>query len=196
MNNYVVAPLIPSDLNASDGSFTNNVEIYGYLQVDGPITSGDTIVSSLNVLSTIDSLSPSTGSITTAGGLGVSLDTFIGGLLNIGSTANTTSTTTGALIVEGGVGVAGSIAIGQGILVHEGSNAKQGLATLVSGSCTVGNTSVATNSRIFLTAQSTTQPTSVGALFVAASTPSVNFVVRSTNVFDTSIFAYEIFGPC
>jgi hypothetical protein len=43
--------------------------------------------------------------------------------------------------------------IGKGLRVIEGTNAKQGIATLAAGTVTVANTSVTANSRIFLTAQ-------------------------------------------
>ena len=229
-NNYVVAPLITGDATFSDGVYTDNVEIYGYLQVDGQLISDDTIVSTLNVLSTIDSTSTNTGAVVIAGGLGIGQDTFIGGFLDVGSTINSINISTGSLVVSGGLavnnniwiggnfhalsniqttgptvgtlqivggaGITQSLALGTGLLVHEGTNAKQGIASLVAGSSTLSNTSITTNSRIFLTAQSTTQPTNVGALFVSASTPSASFVVRSTNAQDSSTFAYEIFEAC
>ena len=45
-------------------------------------------------------------------------------------------------------------ALGKGLQVKEGSNAKQGTATLVAGTVTVSDTAVTANSRILLTAQS------------------------------------------
>jgi hypothetical protein len=80
-----------------------------------------------------------------------------------------------------------------GFAVVEGSNSKQGTATLVGGTKTVANTSVTANSRIFLTAQSLGG--TAGALYVSARVAGTSFTVTSTSGSDTSTFAYEIFEP-
>ncbi len=82
---------------------------------------------------------------------------------------------------------------GQGLRVAEGSNAKQGTGTLTAGTVVVANTSVTANSRILLTAQ--TVGGTAGALAVTARTAATSFTVTSSNVADTSTFAYEIFEP-
>lgn len=81
---------------------------------------------------------------------------------------------------------------GQGLRVKEGSNAKQGVATLVSGTVTVANTSVTADSRILLTGQDNN---ATGALRVSARTPGVSFTITSSDVAATGVVAYEIFEP-
>lgn len=83
--------------------------------------------------------------------------------------------------------------LGAGLNVKEGSNAKQGLVTLVAGTLVVANTSVTANSRIFLTSQSVggTQ----GFLTISARTAATSFTILSSNVADTSTVAYQIFEP-
>ena len=82
---------------------------------------------------------------------------------------------------------------GAGLKVSEGSNAKQGTATLTAGTVVVANTSVTASSRIFLTGQ--TPGGTPGALNVSARTAGTSFTVTSTSGADTSTFAYEIFEP-
>jgi hypothetical protein len=56
-----------------------------------------------------DSTSGSTGSIITAGGVGISKALFVGTTANVASTTDSTSTTTGSIITAGGVGIAKSL---------------------------------------------------------------------------------------
>lgn len=71
-----------------------------------------TTVGYIACLATTNSTSPSTGSVTTLGGLGVALDTWLGGLLDVKSTihsestTNSTSPSTGSVTTLGGLGVA------------------------------------------------------------------------------------------
>jgi hypothetical protein len=81
---------------------------------------------------------------------------------------------------------------GQGLRVKEGSNAKQGIATLASGAVVVSDTSVTANSRIFLTAQDNN---STGALRVSARSAGVSFTITSSTGTDSGVVAYEIFEP-
>ena len=83
---------------------------------------------------------------------------------------------------------------GQGLSIKEGTNAKQGIATLVSGTVTMSNTSVTANSRIFLTTQDPNSGTP-GFLWVSARTAGTDFTIQSSSILDTSIVAYEIFEP-
>ena len=83
--------------------------------------------------------------------------------------------------------------VGKGLQVKEGSNAKQGIATLVGGTVTVSNTSVTASSRIFLTTQN--PGGTVGAPYISARTAGTSFAITSTSTLDTSDVAYEIFEP-
>jgi hypothetical protein len=81
---------------------------------------------------------------------------------------------------------------GAGLRVAEGSNAKQGVATLSGGTIVVPNTSVTANSRIFPMAQDNN---TTGALRISARTPGTSFTITSSNSADSGLVAYEIFEP-
>lgn len=94
--------------------------------------------------------------------------------------------------------VAGNLDIqtaGKGLQVAEGSNAKQGTATLAAGTKVVSDTSVTASSRIFLTCQSLGTVTSPSALCVSARTAGTSFTILASQNTDTSVIAYEIFEP-
>jgi len=82
--------------------------------------------------------------------------------------------------------------VGQGLCIAEGSNAKQGAATLTAGTVTVANTSVTANSRIHATGQ---DGGVTGAVNVSARTPGVSFTLTSSNPADSGVVAYTIFEP-
>lgn len=84
----------------------------------------------------------------------------------------------------------GGITIAGGIKQSEGSNKKQGVATLVAGTVTVSNTSVTANSRIFLT--SNVDGGTPGWLRVSAKTVGTSFVITSSSASDTSTVAWLI----
>jgi hypothetical protein len=81
---------------------------------------------------------------------------------------------------------------GSGLRVAEGTNAKQGVVTLASGTVVVANTSVTANSRVMLTAQDNN---STGALRVSARTAGTSFTITSNNGTDSGVVAYEVFEP-
>lgn len=81
-----------------------------------------------------------------------------------------------------------------GLSIKEGSNCKQGVATLVGGTVTVSNTSVTANSRIQLTGQDDNGGTP-GWLRVSARTAATSFTITSSSGTDTSIVAYFITEP-
>ena len=83
---------------------------------------------------------------------------------------------------------------GTGLAIAEGSNCKQGIATLSSGTVTVSNTSVTANSRIQLTIQDPNGGTP-GAIYISARTAGTSFDITSTSSTDTSIVAYFITEP-
>lgn len=80
---------------------------------------------------------------------------------------------------------------GKGLMVAEGSNAKQGTATLTAGTVTVANTSVTATSRIM--GFSNTDGGAPGWLRNSGRTAGTSFTVTSSSGTDTSTFAYEIF---
>lgn len=84
---------------------------------------------------------------------------------------------------------------GKGLQVKEGSNCKQGTATLVAGTVTVANTSVTASSRIMLTIQSLGTVTAPKAIAVTARVAGTSFTIASADATDTSVIAYEIFEP-
>jgi len=66
--------------------------------------------------STVASTVSSSGSVRTAGGLGVALGIYTGGIVKVESSVDSTSSVTGSLTVAGGVGIAKDVYVG-GLLV-------------------------------------------------------------------------------
>lgn len=99
-------------------------------------------------------------------------------------------------LLTAGLNTTGSVDIsapGEGLLVAEGSNAKQGVVTLSAGSAVVLNTSVTAVSRIQLTSQA--DGGTPGWLRVSARTPGTSFTITSSSNTDASVVAFEIFEP-
>lgn len=96
------------------------------------------------------------------------------------------------LQVTGAARITTYVAAQGGFRVTEGSNTKQGVATLAAGTVTVSNTSITANSRVFLTAQDNN---STGSLRVSARTAGTSFTITSSNSADSGVVAYEIFEP-
>lgn len=84
---------------------------------------------------------------------------------------------------------------GKGLQVKEGTNAKQGVATLVAGTVTVSTTAVTANSRILLTVQSLGTVTVPVAIAVTARTAATSFTITSADATDTSVVGYLIMEP-
>jgi hypothetical protein len=83
-------------------------------------------------------------------------------------------------------------AAGNKINITEGSNASVGVATLVAGTATVNTTAVTTNSRIFLTRQ-TTAGTLGTSVDVTARVAGTSFTITSNgSILDTSTVAWFI----
>jgi len=95
---------------------TSDVDItVGYLDTNYlkfPIAQGLENLQKTNITDATQSTSVSTGSLVTAGGVGIAKQTHIGGQLHCTSTATSTSTTTGCIRASGGVGVAENINAG------------------------------------------------------------------------------------
>ena len=86
-------------------------------------------------------------------------------------------------------------AIGAGIKIKEGSNARMGVATLVAGTVTVSNTSVTANTRIQLTIQSLGTVTAPKAIGITARSAGTSFTITSADATDTSVVAWELIEP-
>lgn len=166
--NWAKPALIPSSLLSSSGVFTNDLKIVGDLEVDGSSTVGR-----------ID------------GTLGV-FNTAI-----INSTTNSTTTGNGALAIAGGVGINRDVNIGGNVSITgyvksseiRLTGSKLGLATLESGSVEVANTSINSNSRIFLTAQ---EVIGTPGVLSVVKTDGEKFVINSSEATDESVIAYLI----
>jgi hypothetical protein len=120
---------------------TDDVDItVGYLDTNYlkfPIAQGLENLQQTNITDATQSTSVSTGSLVTAGGVGIAKQTHIGGQLHCTSTATSTSTTTGCIRANGGVGVAENINVG-------GTTTSTGLIT-ATGGLTTGAGSVLTS---------------------------------------------------
>lgn len=85
--------------------------------------------------------------------------------------------------------------IGKGLRLAEGTNAKAGVATLVTGTKVVTTTAVTATSRIQLTAQSLGTVTAPSALCVSARTAGTSFTILASQATDTSVVYWEIIEP-
>ena len=106
----------------------------------------------------------------------------------VGQTSTGYQQASGMFYAGGGIDVDTA---GKGLAVKEGSNAKQGVATLAAGTVTVANTSVTSTSRILLTSQA--DGGTPGWLRVSARTAGTSFTITSSSATDTSTVAYQIF---
>jgi hypothetical protein len=166
---------------------------------------GSVTLAELQALAPLDlESSPNTAPVFGAGETGDTVNRVelrAGGNLAMGpggSTAPDTilsRTSPGTFSTNGGLHTSGPIdiiAIGSGLKVAEGGNAKQGVATLVGGTVSVGNTTVTASSRIIYSVQT---PGGTQGFLSCAATPGTGFVITSTSVTDTSVIAWEIFEP-
>jgi hypothetical protein len=71
-----------------------------------------TVNTSASITGTTESTSTTTGSLKTAGGLGVVKNVYVGGIIDVANTTESTSVTTGAVIVDGGAGIAKNVYVG------------------------------------------------------------------------------------
>jgi hypothetical protein len=77
--------------------------------------------------------------------------------------------------------------------VKEGTNAKMGVAVLVSGTFTVNTTAVTANSRIFLTIQ--VPGGTIGSPYVSSRSAGTSFIISSASGSDTSTVAWMLIEP-
>jgi hypothetical protein len=135
------------------------------------------------------------GNIVLQAGVGGNSGTVGSGGVIIFETAATTSATEKFRVSNNGTVYATNSQIqaataGYGYSVKSGSNCKMGTATLVAGTVTVSNTTVTSNSLIFLTAQSSSG--TAGEIYISAKTVSTSFVITSTSSTDTRVVAWLI----
>ncbi len=196
MSRYVpIGPLLPPDSNFSsimatgplkvDTNIFNSDTTITNLVVSGSLVANNTTISNSRISSsTISDLSVDTitsavaysntndaynqysGSIRTAGGIGLVKDLYAGGTVN---------------------------AVGGFATDENDSNSRQGAETLVAGLATVANTSLSYGDRIFLTIQNPNGGTP-GSVYVKTMNYGSSFIMQSTSDTDTSVVAYEIFG--
>ena len=89
----------------------------------GTLGAGQAIVAStVTTTSGLNSVSKTTGSIVSGGGLGVNYDCVVGGNVTVENTTGSTSSSTGALIVGGGAGFGGDVNISGVFHALNGSN--------------------------------------------------------------------------
>ena len=126
-------------------------------------------------------------------------DSGSGGTVDI-TAGNSTSGTDGTITLTtagGAVHVDGGqlkvMALGKGLSIAEGADAKMGTAVLVAGTVTVATTAVTANSRIFLT--NNAPGGTPGFLHISARTASTSFDITSSNGADTSTIAWMIVEP-
>ncbi len=85
--------------------------------------------------------------------------------------------------------------LGKGLRLAEGTNAKAGVATLVTGTKVVSTTAVTATSRIHLTCQSLGTVVAPSALCVSARTAGTSFTILASQATDTSVIYWSIIEP-
>ena len=108
IGNFTSNIIIPTDVNITGDMIITDGSIY----VDGSIVSPFDPISIFEITNTTQSTSTDSGSIITAGGLGVAKDVYIGGDLEITNTTQSAAINTGAIVTAGGLGVAKDVYIG------------------------------------------------------------------------------------
>ena len=92
-------------------TFNDAANVINYL--DTTILTGTlTVNTSASITGTTESTSTTTGSLKTAGGLGVVKNAYVGGIVDVANTTQSTSISSGALIVDGGAGIAKNLYVG------------------------------------------------------------------------------------
>lgn len=134
------------------------------------------------------------------GGKGLVVDTDLTFGRNSGSTSGYSihDNTASGFFTAGPIVIQNNTLFAPKISVNEGSNAKQGSATLSSGTVTVSNTSITANSRVYVVRTLINASTNIGELAVTSQTASTGFTVTSLSPLavalsgDASSFNYVI----
>src|SRR3989344_6479218 len=136
IGNFTSNIIIPTDVNITGDMIITDGSIY----VDGSIVSPFDPISIFEITNTTQSTSTDSGSIITAGGLGVAKNVYIGGDLEITNTTQSTSTDSGSIITAGGLGVAKDVYIGGDLEI---TNTTQSAAINTGAIVTAGGLGVA-----------------------------------------------------
>jgi hypothetical protein len=130
--------------------YCNDLAVVGNLSL-----ANDLVFDDVNIIGTTQSVSETTGSLTVAGGVGISKNLYVGGTiygtvngsisttsLHLTDTTQSISTSTGTLIVDGGSGITGNLYVG-GIFslvgdssiksTSESNNSSTGALTILGG---------------------------------------------------------------
>lgn len=122
---------------------------------------------------------------------------LVASMLN-GSFSSANAVVTAGITSTGNVSTAGNVilsAVGKGVTIKEGTNARMGVATLdgIGGTVTVSTTAVTASSRIFLTPQAGTL--NIGIVGVSARNAGQDFTILSSAVLDARVVAWMIVEP-
>jgi hypothetical protein len=107
-----------------------DVYIGGNLTVTGSITGGATgsaFTTPVTTTDTTDSVSTATGSIITAGGIGIAKSVYMGGKLHVTDSTQSTTINTGCIQATGGVGIVKNLHVGGTAHVTDTTNTTNGL---------------------------------------------------------------------
>lgn len=123
---------VGTDLNLAGNLVTATVTVTAWAGATTSLTIGGTgATSTVAVPGTLDSTSTTTGSLKTAGGIGVAAAAYIGGKVHATDATNATSSSTGSIICSGGAGINNDLQVG-GLVAAGGiyySGGSAGVAT-------------------------------------------------------------------
>ena len=173
-----------AEIGVTNGT-TSNLKIWGSMNVITNTTLGRKNTSSSTNIYGPNSTDTISGALVVTGGVGISQDTYIGGLTRLTNTTTSNATNTGALTVTGGVGIGGALNIG-------GNTSLTGTLG-VSGATSLNNT-LGVSGATSITNNNTSTSTNTGALIVTggvgiggALNVGGNTILGTTNTNSTTI---------